>query len=233
MTGNKETLKAYMNFLKIDVQEVIDKHLRRSDFSFDAFFNEVWSRLPEELHPLDGMEAFSEMVYCLAKVRPEVLIRALDDETLQPDPMGIYIVEALRHAKRTDEVFDAVSRAADHKNVEFRFAATRTLVKFKSEKTWPKLLEKLKDRSDRISGYVWEKIKNPDFYDFPYGIKQLRAGAESDEYKKFNYKDWLKEYEILQILESRPHNAKLQRRKPKAQTNTTGDPLCSSPSKKS
>jgi hypothetical protein len=221
-------------FLEHESHAIVKRYLNDDgDVSFDELIEEIWSYFPKNSHGVDIMDAFGNVTHHLARSCPIVLLKALSDESLQADPIRCYIASALGVAESTEEIIDALSKAAKHKNAYLRCAAVRSLVKLNDKRNYDILRESLKDRNGMVAQVIWDEISDPDFFDYPYGIKALRRLLDDEEFKEYNYGEWLQYQGILRDLESRPHNARRRRRKPKPTPTTPGDPPCSSPSKKS
>ena len=216
-------------FFNGEGQLLIEKHLKKKVLSFRELIKDIQSYLSKNTHARDILEGFSYTVQVMAKFRPEILAKALDDESLPADSVRLIIASALgREAKPNDEIIEALGRASTHENAALREYAVRALVEFQDKRTYDTLRLCLQDRRCP-KGAIYAGISDPDFFDFPVAIKAIRRRVQDKEYEKWNPEAWSRENKLLEILESRPHNARYRRRKPKP----PGDPPCSSPSKKS
>lgn len=237
MTMPKQDEGSLEYFLEHDANELLNRYVSVEDLSFKEMQKEIWGRFSKTVHAKDRMEGYIEIFHGLAKARPEVLIKALEDREVESDPTKFYIISALAAGQPTQSAVDALCRAADQEDLEVRSVAVKALVKREKAATHPKvyakLQERLQDREGMASYWIFEGISDPDFFDFPYAIKKLRKRLARIDYRNTNPEAWARENAILEELESRPHNARRRRRKPKIQPTTPGDPKCSSPSKKS
>jgi len=208
-------------FLQHEAKDIINRYLQQDGFSFDELMREIWNHFPKGHHPLDMMDGFGSILDNLAEFCPKILIQALSDESIPADPTRSFIASSLGRIDLTDEVIDALSQAASHKNPFLRRSAVRSLLKLEDNRAWGVLQERLKDRSGIVSQCIWDTMTNPDFFDYPYGIKALRRNVADEEFKQYNHREWSRQEQILLNLEARPHNARRRRRKPKA---TSEDP---------
>lgn len=112
-------------FLQNEAKPLVEKFLKQEKYNVRDLIQEIRDRFQTKTHSRDIMDSFGFVVQKIAEVYPEVLVKALDDDSLAPDPTRVIIASALSKAAPSHEALEALERASKHKNRELSNAASQ------------------------------------------------------------------------------------------------------------
>ena len=120
-------------FSEHEAGKLVDKYLNGEILGFDELIGEIQACFAENTHARDVMDGYNLVIDMLAKTHPELLVKALSDESIPADPTRAIIAIALgRAGNPTRSVMEALSGVCSHKNREFSWAAGEALKRLES-----------------------------------------------------------------------------------------------------
>jgi hypothetical protein len=128
-------------------QRAIEELARIGEPAVDAMVDATRHPPPSELHPIDRMDSVSDFFWVLARKVPDKLIDLLANPA---DWAGLYVIyHALGNAVDRRSL-DVLLAALKHRELWVRWASCEALIRRKSKRAVPALIEALRDRSDLV-----------------------------------------------------------------------------------
>jgi hypothetical protein len=114
--------------------------------------------IPPGQHPRDVIEALAAVLHAIARGDPGPLIDVLRRDEEPADPHLVMLTWALAAAP-ADRVLDALAGALRHRNPWVRWSAVEALVRLRTRKVAPLLVEALRDRSAMVKFVAVEALR--------------------------------------------------------------------------
>jgi len=136
----------------------VEQLAARGAAAVDPVLRALSGPLPPGQHPRDVAEALAAVLHAIARRDPRSLIEVLRRDEVPADPHLVLVVGALADAP-ADRVFDAVADALRHRNPWVRWSAAESLVRLRTRKAAPLLVEALRDRSHMVQFVAVEAMR--------------------------------------------------------------------------
>lgn len=176
-------------------QQAIDQLVQIGNPALDLMIESLDKPPNSDLHGRDLWDSIQATFNAFARTMPDRLIDALEDNSL-----GEHIVYWALGNATGDRSIDTLVRGLKDERPTMRWMAAESLIRRRSKRAVPALLDALRDRSSMVKSTVVFAMKSNKMYRKPEAILALERIVASKSMKQHSVGTWKTAQEVLEKI---------------------------------